>query len=54
MEDYHLVKVPCTFCSYHNKPLDMVTEYEEECCAEHGFSCEDCPYFTEEGEVILD
>ena len=49
-----MYQVPCAYCSWHDKPFDMVTEHEQETCFDEGWNCDECPYFVEEGEVVLD
>ena len=39
---------PGSRCAWWDKPLEHVSEYEQERCGEYGWSCDSCIYFDSE------
>ncbi len=38
---------PGSWCSWWDKPLECVSEHEQEQCGEYGWNCESCIYFCD-------
>lgn len=39
------------YCEYHGRPLEDVTELQQEECLRNGLTCEECMVFADEVQV---
>ena len=42
------------WCGWHSKPLEYVTEHEQDDCYDNGWDCESCPYFKDSSDLDSD